>query len=357
MKALVLKEINELVYSEVPKPIPQKGEALIKIMACGVCGSDIPRSYRDGAHNMPLIIGHEMAGIVEEVGNQADSNLIGKRVVVFPLIPCRKCGPCRNKHYEMCKDYDYRGSRSDGGFAQYLIAPIWNLLEIPDEVSFKAAAMTEPMAVAVHAIKRVEINLWDTVVVCGLGTIGTLLTMFLLDRGVKNIIVIGNKEFQKQTVLGLGIREEEYCDSRKEDPREFIMKATQGEGADVFFECVGRNETASLAIDSVGASGRVCMVGNPYSDMMFEKNVYWKILRNQIKVTGTWNSSFLGKDGDEQDDWKYVLSRIKEGFIDPEKLITHEYSLKDIHKGFELMRDKSEDYIKVMYLSELDDKQ
>jgi L-iditol 2-dehydrogenase len=201
------------------------------------------------------------------------------------------------------------------------------------------------MAVAVHAMRRVKINASDVVAVCGLGTIGMLLVMFLLDAGVKNILVIGNKDFQRKTVINMGVFGDSYCDSRTEDVKLWIMEKTGGNGADVFFECVGKNDTMSQAIELSAPSGRVCLVGNPYSDMTLDRNIYWKILRNQLIVTGTWNSSFTH---DEEDDWHYVLERIKAGKISPADMITHKYSLEDIDKGFEIMRDKKEDYIKIM---------
>lgn len=357
MQALVLENIGKIEYREVSEPTVGVDEVLVKVMAAGVCGSDIPRTYRDGAHNMPLIIGHEFSGIVEETGENVSKEWINKRVGVFPLIPCKECKPCRNRKYEMCKNYSYLGSRQDGGFADFVAVPAWNLIELPDEVSYEAAAMLEPMSVAVHAIRRVEIDPESTVVVCGLGTIGILLTMFLLDMGVKKIITIGNKDFQKRTVTGLGIKPENYCDNRSLDSKDFIMSATDGEGADVFFECVGRKETVNLAVESVGASGQICYVGNPASDMNFSKNTYWKILRNQIRVTGTWNSSYYGDDVSKKsgigkidmDDWHYVLDRLIQGNINPELLITHRYPLDELPCGMEIMRDKTEDYIKIMY--------
>ena len=357
MKALVLENVGKLEYKDIKKPVPQKGEVLVRVHACGICGSDIPRAYRDGAHNMPLVIGHEFAGCVEETGEDVLPSLAGKRVGVFPLIPCGKCSPCINKQYEMCRNYSYLGSRRDGGFAEYVTVPEWNLAELPDNVSYEAAAMLEPMAVAVHAINRV-LPMTQTgengpdrdiaIAVCGLGTIGTLLVMFLLDAGYTNLYVIGNKEFQRQTMSKLGVPDERYCDSGKEDARDFLMDSTDGNGVKVFFECVGSNEVASLAVDCCAPAGRVCFVGNPHSDMMFGKNVYWKILRNQLTINGTWNSSYLGAK-ERDDDWHYVLGRLREGRVHPEDLITQRYSLEDISKGFELMRDKSEDYIKVMF--------
>jgi L-iditol 2-dehydrogenase len=116
-------------------------------------------------------------------------------------------------------------------------------------------------------------------------------------------------------------------------------------GADIFFECVGKNETVLQAIDLSAPSGRICMVGNPYSDMSLDKNVYWKILRNQLTVTGSWNSSFLHE---KKDDWNYVVNQLEQGNIEPEKLISHRYDLEDLEQGLHIMRDKSEDYVKIM---------
>jgi L-iditol 2-dehydrogenase len=185
------------------------------------------------------------------------------------------------------------------------------------------------------------------VVVCGLGTIGILLVMFLMEAGVRNILAVGNKDFQKHIVLNMGLSKDCYCDSRSNDVTVWINEKTKGSGADVFFECVGRNETVSQAVGVAAPSGRICLVGNPYSDMTLEKPVYWKILRNQLTVTGTWNSSFTH---DENDDWHYVLGRLNAKRIMPSDLITHRYSLEDIDRGFEIMRDKKEDYIKIMAL-------
>ena len=155
----------------------------------------------------------------------------------------------------------------------------------------------------------------------------------------------GNKDFQKERGLSLGIPAESYCDMRKEDVAEWIGQHTDGRGADVFFECVGKNETFSQAIDLTAPAGRVMLVGNPHSDMGLEKPVYWKILRNQLTVKGTWNSSFTGE---AEDDWHYVLDVLACGDIAPEKMITHKFALEELEQGFHIMRDKSEDYIKIM---------
>lgn len=391
MKAWVLHGPGNIRLETVDRPCIGSGEVLVKVEAAGICGSDIPRIYKTGAHVHPLIPGHEFAGVVTETGTDVDVCWQGKRVGVFPLLPCKVCKPCLEKKYEMCRHYDYLGSRRNGGFAEYVAVPADNLVALPQSVSFEEAAMLEPMAVAVHAMRQVWLKGTETIAVCGLGTIGLLLLMFLLEAegaGYENaenarqlnagreadknagdtrqlnagtaldknagdarqqekvkILVIGNKDFQKQQVTRLGLSEECFCDSRTEDAGKWLMERTGGTGVDVFFECVGKNETLVQAVETTAPAGRICLVGNPASYMVLEQEVYWKILRNQQTIVGTWNSSFTGE---ATDDWHYVLERLSRNRIMPHMLISHRFLLEDLEKGFHIMRDKSEDYIKII---------
>ncbi|MCI5620065.1 MAG: galactitol-1-phosphate 5-dehydrogenase [Lachnospiraceae bacterium] len=345
MKSWRLHEVGDIRLEDVSMPEIQDHEVLVEVKAAGICGSDIPRIYKNGAHKMPLIPGHEFSGRVVEVGKCADHTWKGKKVGVFPLIPCRDCKPCQEGSYEMCHHYDYLGSRRDGGFAEYVAVPEWNLVEIPENVSFEEAAMLEPMAVAVHAMRRIQINPEDTVVVLGLGTIGQLLTMFLLERGISNLIVVGNKEFQKRTAFRLGVKESHYLDSTKASVRELVMQHSDGYGGNAIFECVGKNETIAEAVELAAPAGEVCLVGNPGSDICLPQDIYWNLLRHQLRVTGTWNSSYQRNSGD---DWSYVLRLLEQGRIRPAQLITHRFGMEDLEQGFHTMRDKTEDYIKIM---------
>lgn len=348
MKAYVLHDINDLRYEEVAIPPLMDKEVLIEIHAAGICGSDIPRIYQTGSYFYPLIAGHEFSGKVVDAGRNADRSWIGKRVCIFPLIPCGKCAPCREGHYELCREYSYLGSRRNGGFAEYVAVPQWNLLELPDHVTYRQAAVIEPMAVAVHAMRRVplkSLNSSSKVAVCGLGAIGTWLTMFLKEAGISDILVIGNKDIQRKAATELGLPDEHFCDSRSMPPYEWLMDRTEGRGVDVYFECVGKNETIKEAIASASPGGVVQLIGNPASNMMLEKNVYWKILRNQLTVQGSWNSSFAH---DADDDWHYVLDRLRDGKICPERYITRRLGFEELTRGLEIMRDKTEEYIKII---------
>lgn len=384
MKAQVLYDIGNLQYTDVDMPSVRDDEALVKVTACGICGSDIPRIYKTGAHNMPLIPGHEMTGIVQSCSN--NPKLIGRKVGIFPLIPCKKCAQCRKGHYEMCSDYNYLGSRCDGGFAEYVSVPVWNLIPLPECIPDDVAAMLEPMCVAIHAIKTIGLidckdhkdnkdvsevisqnnlsHIPDTgidrsdphIVICGLGTIGLFVAMFLKDAGFSNVYFIGNKDIQKAKLLEMGYPEDLFCDIRNDDPHEFIMDKTKGAGSDYYFECIGRSDNYQQAVSFTAPLGKIMLVGNPASDMNLPRDIYWKILRNQLTLKGTWNSSY-------PNDWTYAIHRLtafydgdKAGMpgekssltMSPSSLITHRFPLDFINNGLSIMKDKSEEYIKVM---------
>lgn len=351
MQAWVLQGIGAIKYGDVPVPKPGQEEVLIRVKAAGICGSDIPRIYCDGAHKMPLIPGHELAGEVVEIGKRSDKKWLHKRVGIYPLIPCHSCTACRNGQHEMCRQYSYLGSRRDGGFAEYVAVPQNNLIALPECVSYEQAAMLEPLSVAVHAIQRVPIMQNDTVTVCGLGTIGMLLVMLLQKRGIENVLLIGNKECQQRIALEMGIPKDHYYNSRDKEAAEWLAQHTAGNGTDVFFECVGRNQTVVQAVDQTAAGGRICLVGNPHTDMTLDKPTYWKILRNQLLVTGTWNSSFFTSANKEQHvdtDWEYALHMLEKERMMPEQLISHRFDMEQLDKGLHIMHEKSEDYFKIM---------
>ncbi len=375
MKAWVLHGVNDIRFEEVDRPHPADNEVIVAVKAAGICGSDIPRIYQTGAHVHPLIPGHEFSGQVVALGKNVNEKWLGQRVGIFPLIPCTSCVQCQKQHYELCRNYSYLGSRRDGGFAEFVAVPEWNLIALPDNVTYEQAAMMEPMAVAVHAMRSAlpeDTDRSKSIAVCGLGTIGMLLVMFLKEAGFSNIYVLGNKDFQREMAAEIGVKEQDidpnsscllqsklFCfgveeqdidlnKKMKELKREWLMVKTKGAGVDVFFECVGKNETIVDAVRCTAPNGMVQLVGNPASDIHFEKNTYWKILRDQLTVKGSWNSSFTHNT---EDDWHYVLDRLARGAVSPQRCITHSLALDELEKGFLMMRDKTQPYMKVMQKS------
>ncbi len=350
MKAWVLHGIGDIRYEEVLDAAPGRGEVRIRVRSAGVCGSDIPRIFTTGAHNHPLIPGHEFSGTVDLVGEGVDARWLGKRAGAFPLLYCGSCRYCRRGLTQLCGSYGFLGSRQDGAYAEYVRVPERNLVELPEGVSFEEGAMLEPMSVAVHALRQAGLLKEDgddrekAVAVCGLGTIGLLAVLILLDAGYSNIYVIGNKDSQRRRAEDMGVPAERFCNSREEEVSEWVISRT-GEGADVFLECVGSAASYGYSLDSTAPLGTVVLTGNPPSDMGLSRQTYWKILRKELNVRGTWNSSFKGA---EDGDWGYALKALKRGRIAPGRLITHRIPLEGLYDALLMMRDKKEDYCKVM---------
>ncbi|MDD7739014.1 MAG: galactitol-1-phosphate 5-dehydrogenase [Fusicatenibacter sp.] len=334
MKAYQLRGIGDLVREETEKPALKPGWVLVQVKAAGICSSDIPRIFQNGTYHFPTIPGHEFSGIVVETADPQDRELLGKRVGVFPLIPCRKCGACQKKQYELCEYYDYLGSRRDGGFAEYAAVPAWNLVELPENVSYRKAAMLEPLSVALHAVKRGEIRSGDTVAVIGSGMIGFAAAQWAKSMGAKSVCVIGRSEEKKKIADRIpGIS---YLIQKEMEELPLF---------DCVIEAVGSKEAVETALSIVNPGGRVVLMGNPKSDISLKQAVYWRILRKQISVTGTWNSSY---EKDAKCDWSEAVEAMASGEIDVACLISHCYPAERLMEGLELMRTKQEPYCKVM---------
>lgn len=345
MKARVLKEVGNLEYCDYPMPKLNSGEVLFKVKACGICGSDIPRVFVNGTYHFPTIPGHEFSGIVVDAADEENKKLIGMRATVFPLIPCKTCENCNNGRFEMCKSYDYLGSRSDGAFAEYVRVPVWNLVPIPDNLSYEVAAMTEPCAVGLHALRQAQIEIGDVVVIYGPGTIGMLIAQWARAWGAK-VLLVGTDLNNWDFIESLGFTE--YCNSSHEDPIEWVKKMTNGVGADIAIEAVGVQVTACNCLESVASGGKVIFVGNPHGDFTFPQNTYWQILRKQLTIHGTWNSSYSDT---HKSDWNLVVDALASGKINAEKLITHKFDLETMDKGLEIMRDNTEFFAKIMVVN------
>lgn len=343
MKAYVLEGIGQLEYKDVPVPRPSEDEVFVEVVNAGICGSDIPRIFKTGTYHFPTIPGHEFAGIVRQTASEKNAHLLGKRVGIFPLIPCMKCEQCQKKAYEMCQSYNYLGSRADGGFAEYVAVPAWNLIELPESVGFEDAAMLEPACVALHSIRQAGMSNVTSVVVYGCGTIGMLVVQWLHSMGIRNLYAIGTRKEQQNLLAEFA--DCSFCNGRKEAPADFIRERTNGTGVDIVFECVGVKDSINHAVSLAKAGGQVVFAGNPVGNIEFEKQVYWKILRQQLTIYGTWNSSFT-KEAD--DDWNVTVRAIEEGKIRPSAQITQRFSFDRLQDGLKAMQDKSVFTNKVM---------
>lgn len=342
MKACVLELVGSLVYKEVPTPEPKSGEVLLKVRACGICSSDIDRVFKTGTYHFPTIPGHEFAGEIVSVGEGVDASYVGKRAAVFPLLPCFECDSCKNELYVHCAHYSYFGSRQDGAFAEYLAVPVWNVIPFDETLPFTQAALCEPTAVAMHACDKANKIEGAHVAVIGSGTIGIIIALRAQQLGAKSVTLVGTRDKKLEFVHGLGISQ--TVNSSNETVHEAIASLTDGRGADVVFECVGTSDSLESSILSTAKSGQVVVVGNPAGDMTLPRNSYWKILRNELTLTGMWNSSYNSR----VNDWKTALEFMAREDVDLSKLVTHTFDLSQHEAAFDAVRDRDTFTIKVM---------
>ena len=325
MKATVQKG-GEIFIEQSDRPQKKAGEAIVRIKACGICGSDVPRVFADKSYYYPIVLGHEFSGVVEE---SEKPNLVGKRVAVFPLLPCKECEFCAKEQYANCVRYDYYGSRRDGGMQDWLSVKEENLVVLPDGVSYEAGAMAEPLAVCLHAVKKANIAEGESVVVYGAGTIGLLCGMWAKALGAKQAYFVDIDERKLLTAESLG------------------FARFDGQEIEVAIEASGASACLNGCLQSVKAFGRVIIVGNASKDMCIDRANYSLILRKQLTLCGSWNSDF----GSKVNDWKECLSAVAQGKIVPETLISHRFLLADTQKAFEVIKN-GEFYNKIMVVTE-----
>lgn len=265
MKALVLKRYNELAYEDVAEPQVGPDDLLVRVRACGICGSDVVGlDGSTGRRIPPLIMGHEAAGIIEAVGSNVAAWQAGERVTFDSTISCSKCYFCQQGLANLCDNRRVLGVscaefRRDGAFAEYVAVPQHIVYRLPDSVTFAQAAMVEAISVAVHAVGRAPIALNDTAVVVGAGMIGLLVVQALRLAGCGQIIAVDVDEGRLALArsLGAGVGLQAGAEVAAE-----VQRLTGGRGADLAYEVVGLTPTVQTALASVRKGGSLVLVGN-----------------------------------------------------------------------------------------------
>ncbi|MBL7170702.1 MAG: galactitol-1-phosphate 5-dehydrogenase [Candidatus Omnitrophica bacterium] len=346
MKAAVLHKVGNLRYEDFPVPYHGKGWALIKVKAVGLCGSDIPRIFETGTYIFPLIPGHEFSGEIVRVGRaipclrrgvKGNAKLReGDRVTVFPLIPCKRCRYCKMGFFSQCKQYDYLGSRRHGAMAEYVEVPKQNIFLLPRGVSFAEAALTEPAAVALHALYKLKTLRGKTMALFGCGTIGLILAQLARIKGIKKIFLIDIDEARLKKAREIGFRH--TINSKKTNVVNSILKITEREGVEIVIEGAGVSATYNQAIAITAKLGKIIFLGNPLEDVVLKKDFVSRILRGEITIQGTWNSMALST---RKNEWKEVLGYMAKGKLKT-TLLAKTFPLEEINKVLERVREGGE---------------
>jgi L-iditol 2-dehydrogenase len=341
MKAIVYEGPGRLAVKNVPKPKVGPKDVLVKVKAAGFCGSDLElvRGNRVDV-SPPRIPGHELSGEVAEVGSQASKFKLGERVVVEPIISCGECRNCQVGRYNICSNLKFMGVHVDGAFAEYLSAPENRVYRIPDHLSFEAAAVLEPTAVGVHVVERAQVSTGDTVVVIGAGPIGLQVAQVAKVTGASCIIMAD--VFDHRLKLAKRLAADHVINAAKGDVAEVVNEITDGEGADVVIEAVGKSSTILRTIDLVRVGGRIHVAGLSVERFVTEPPTFWmKALLKEVTVE-TSRSYAAGN-------WRTAIKLVSKGLVNCEALVSHTFPLEDAARAFEVADSKLENAVKVLF--------
>ena len=340
MKALVLEEYNKLVYRDVDEPQPATGEVLIRVKACGICGSDVHgMDGSTGRRQPPVIMGHEASGIIVKTGEGVTCWKEGDRVTfdstVYPL----------NDWYTLKGRYNLSENREvvgvspkeykrHGAFAEYLVIPQHILYKIPDNVSFEQAAMVEPAAVAAHAVRISGVGVGDSAVVFGSGMIGTFIVSMLKAAGATPVIAVDVDEAKLEMAGKFGA--DIMINSNNQDVVERVRTCTKGRGADYGFEAVGISVTVNSMINSIRKGATAVLVGNlsPTIDFPLQK-----VVTSEIKVLGS--CAICGE-------YEIVLDMIADGTLNVNDMISVVAPLEEGAEWFHKLYNKEGNLNKVI---------
>lgn len=347
MYAAVLKAPGDLRYEKVGRPDDlAPDQALVKVMAAGICGSDIGRVMVTGTYRFPTIPGHEFAGVVERTGAAVSHVRPGDRVAVAPLMPCGRCDACQRGHYSLCDHYDFLGSRSDGGFAQYVRTPARNLVPVPAGVPFEEAATIESAAIVLHGIHKINLRAGDAVAVVGIGALGYFAVRLARLSGARPVVAVDIDPVKLELARQAGA---DVCiDARAPDAAQQVRQATCGAGADVVLETAGNNAGRELAIHVARKQGTIVVYGSAHHDVVFKPQTFERILRHELSIVGSWNSYSVPFPGKE---WHDLMRFIAAGDLTARPLISHVQPLADAPRIFREIADRSfGGYSKVIFL-------
>ena len=327
MNAAVLENKQTMRYTQVPTPRPSQGQVLLQVKAVSICGSDIMR-YTKGHRTYPIILGHECAGVVTEVGPDVSSDWIGKRAAVIPVIPCFECEQCQRGYYSACHHYSFIGSRQNGGFAEFIALPERNLLALPDTMSFESAALIEPSTVARHILDLGEFCAGQRVIVLGAGSIGLMAVQWLRILGASLIICTDIVTDNLHAAQSLGAH---VILNPKEVDVKACVKELCGDGVDLALEVAGAPQTLAQTIQVTRPHGVVVCGGNQPLEATLPMTFIEELMRKELRLAGCFMSYSAPFPGHE---WNDSVQMIQSGQLNMAAMISHRFPLSQAEMVF-----------------------
>jgi threonine dehydrogenase-like Zn-dependent dehydrogenase len=344
MKAAVIRVYGKIKLEEVQKPVVLPGNVLVRVKYASICGSD-QHIFKGEFHprtRLPLIPGHEFAGIVEETGNEVKDILRGEKVTVDPIIWCGKCAACKAGHYPACSSLKLIGIDLDGGFAGYVSVPSQMVYKIPSHISDEHAAMVEILSIGFHASARAGLTKDDDILIVGCGKVGQSIL-----HAAKTIttgkVIMADILNERLSIASSAFPDIHTINIKNIDPIPYIKELTGGKGVDIAFEAVGhevpvegRFNPVRTCINAIKGGGKVCVLGlSDHPSEILMKELIWK----EAKIISSRVS---------HGEFSKAIEALDNGTLNPDKMITGILKLEDAQKGFELLENEPGKHLKIL---------
>ena len=288
MKALRVYRNAVLKVEDIPEPLVDNNQVRIRVSACGVCGSDIPRIFNNKAHYYPIVLGHEFSGVICGIGKNVQGFNIGDHVVAAPLLPCHKCIDCKKGNYSLCKNYSFIGSSVQGAMAEFVVVPKENIVKLDESINLYDAAMIEPISVVLHGFKQNNFQAGVNVAIIGMGTIGCISVQVAKAKGASHITAFVRNENHNELAKKCGV--DTIVNTCNDDWERKVQSITAGRGYDYVFETAGSAQTIIQCFKMAANKAHVCLIGTPKNDVKFTISEWEQINRKEFFLTASWMS-------------------------------------------------------------------
>lgn len=336
MRQAVMTAPGDIQFRDVDKPVVQDHEVLIQVKRIGVCGSDVHVFHGEHPYtDYPVVQGHEVSGVIADLGRDVDGFALGDKVTFTPQVTCGHCYPCLHGMYHICESLKVMGFQTDGAAQEFFAVDAEKVLKIPDHVALNQAAMVEPTSVAVHALSRVGSVKGKKVLVLGAGTIGNLVGQTAKALGANAVMITDLNEYRLEKAAECGLDYE--VNPHQEDLEEAILSKFGPSRADLILECVGVQETITQAIEYARKGTTIVVVG-----------VFGEKPEVDLGLVQDHELSLVGTLMYQKQDFKQAIELIAGGDLCLEEMITHHFAFEDYLKAYKVIDEASGDIMKVM---------
>ncbi|AJB72483.1 galactitol-1-phosphate 5-dehydrogenase [Enterobacter hormaechei] len=319
MKSVVIHAEGSVRVEERPLPFIQAADdVLVRVICSGLCGSDIPRIFAKGAHYYPITLGHEFSGYVEACGTDVADLKVGDGVACVPLLPCFSCPECEKGYYSLCKHYQFVGSRSEGGNAEYVVVKRANLFRLPETMTIEDGAFIEPITVGLHAFHLASGCEGKNVIIVGAGTIGLLAMQCALALGASSVTAIDINDEKLALASRLGATR--VFNSRSLSADDIFSALSESRFDQLVLETAGTPQTVTLAIDIAGPRAQLALVGTLHHDLHLPAATFGKILRKELTLLGSWMNYSAPWPGEE---WEMAARLLADKKLQLAPLVAH----------------------------------